>query len=179
MFDCKNTFIHAGNELVVALGLQDLVIVQTRDCLLVTTKSGTQKVKEVVDLLQAQGRPEISGHREVSRPWGSYESLEVACNLQIKRLVIKPGAEISLQKHAHRSEHWVCVRGKARITRNEQEFDLNVNESTYVGVGDKHRIANPYDEPVHIIEIQCGDYLGEDDIERFADKYGRLEDGLN
>ena len=107
------------------------------------------------------------------RPWGSYDSLENAEGFQVKRLIVNPGAVLSLQKHAHRAEHWVCVRGKARITKNDDEFDLGVNESTYIAIGDVHRIANPYDEPAHIIEVQCGDYLGEDDIVRLEDNYGR------
>ena len=127
----------------------------------------------MVDLLKAQGREEIKLHRQVFRPGGSYDSIDIAEKFQIKRLNVKPGAVLSLQKHAHRSEHWVCVKGKALITKNDKDFELNVNESTYVAIGDVHRIANPYDEPVHIIEVQCGDYLGEDDIVRIADSYGR------
>lgn len=111
--------------------------------------------------------------RQVFRPWGSYDSIDAEDNFQVKRLIIKPGAVLSLQKHAHRAEHWVCVKGTARITRNDEEFDLNVNESTYIAIGDIHRIANPFDEPCHIIEVQCGDYLGEDDIVRIEDNYGR------
>ena len=107
------------------------------------------------------------------RPWGSYDSLENAEDFQVKRLIVKPGAILSLQKHAHRSEHWVVVRGKIQMTRNDEVFDLDVNESTYVAIGDVHRIANPFDEPAHIIEVQCGDYLGEDDIVRLEDNYGR------
>jgi mannose-1-phosphate guanylyltransferase/mannose-6-phosphate isomerase len=126
-----------------------------------------------VDKLKADGREEVKLHRQVFRPWGSYDSIDMADNFQVKRLIVKPGAVLSLQKHAHRSEHWVVVKGKALITKNDEEFQLSVNESTYVAIGDVHRIANPYDEPVHIIEVQCGDYLGEDDIVRFDDNYGR------
>ena len=121
-------------------------------------------------------RGETALHREVFRPWGSYDSIDMADNFQVKRLIVKPGAVLSLQKHAHRSEHWVCVKGRALITRNDEEFTLNVNESTYVAIGDVHRIANPYDEPVHIIEVQCGEYLGEDDIVRFEDVYDRCQE---
>jgi mannose-1-phosphate guanylyltransferase/mannose-6-phosphate isomerase len=109
----------------------------------------------------------------VFRPWGSYDSLENQPGFQVKRLVVNPGAVLSLQKHAHRAEHWVVVQGKARITKNDDVFDMGVNESAYIAIGDIHRIANPFDEPVHIIEVQCGDYLGEDDIVRLEDNYGR------
>ena len=109
----------------------------------------------------------------VNKPWGSYQVLEIQDGFQVKRLIVNPGAQISLQTHAHRAEHWVVVRGKARVTRNDDVFDLAVNDSTDIAIGDIHRIANPFDEPVHIIEVQCGDYLGEDDIVRLQDNYGR------
>ena len=141
--------------------------------MLVADRDHSQDVKAIVDRLKAGDRPEVSLGREVFRPWGSYDSIDSEDNFQVKRLIVKPGAVLSLQKHAHRSEHWVCVKGRARITRNDEEFDLNVNESTYIAIGDVHRIANPYDEPVHIVEVQCGDYLGEDDIVRLEDNYGR------
>ena len=137
------------------------------------SKDKAQDVKVIVDQLKEQARSEANLHRQVYRPWGMYDSLENADGFQVKRLVVKPGAVLSLQKHAHRAEHWVVVRGKARITKNDDEFDLDVNESTYIAIGDVHRIANPFDEPVHIIEVQCGDYLGEDDIVRLEDDYGR------
>jgi len=173
MHGCKNTFVHAESRLVMTVGLEDIVVVETKDSTLVVHKSRSQEVKDAVDVLKSQNRGETALHREVFRPWGSYDSLENAGGFQVKRLKVKPGAVLSLQKHAHRSEHWVCVRGRARITRNGEEFDLNVNESTYVAAGDVHRIANPYDETAHIIEVQCGDYLGEDDIVRIEDNYGR------
>ncbi|HSG01047.1 MAG TPA: mannose-1-phosphate guanylyltransferase/mannose-6-phosphate isomerase [Vicinamibacterales bacterium] len=170
---CKDTFISAENRLVMGVGLDNIVVVETKDSVLVADKAKSQDVKHAVDELKAQARPETALHREVFRPWGSYDSLENAEGFQVKRLKVKPGAVLSLQKHAHRSEHWVCVKGKARITINDREFDLKVNESTYVAIGDVHRIANPYDEPAHIVEVQCGDYLGEDDIVRLEDNYGR------
>jgi mannose-1-phosphate guanylyltransferase/mannose-6-phosphate isomerase len=173
MHGCKDTLVQAESRLVMAIGLENVVVVETKDSTLVAHKAHSQDVKKVVDQLKSEGREETALHREVFRPWGSYDSLENADGFQVKRLVVKPGAILSLQKHAHRSEHWVCVRGKARITKNDEEFDLNVNESTYVAIGDVHRIANPYDEPAHIIEVQCGDYLGEDDIVRLEDDYGR------
>ena len=121
-------------------------------------------------------RPNADGaslNPPANKPWGSYEVLENQDGFQVKRLIVNPGGVLSLQKHAHRAEHWVVVRGKARITRNDEVFDLTVNDSTHIAIGDIHRIANPFDEPVHIIEVQCGDYLGEDDIVRLEDNYGR------
>ena len=171
--DCEGVFVQAESRLVAAVGLKDVVIVETKDSILVSTKEKAQDVKVVVDQMKVLGRGETELHRQVFRPWGSYDSLENADGFQVKRLVVNPGAVLSLQKHAHRAEHWIVVRGKARITKNESEFDLGVNESTYIAIGDVHRIANPFDEPVHIIEVQCGDYLGEDDIVRLEDNYGR------
>ena len=173
MLDCKDSFIQAESRLVAGVGLEDVVIVETKDSVLVARKDRSQDVKELVDKLKNQGRDETRLHRQVFRPWGSYDSLENRPGFQVKRLIVNPGAVLSLQKHAHRAEHWVVVQGKARITLNDDVFDLGVNESTYIGIGDIHRIANPFDEPAHIIEVQCGDYLGEDDIVRIDDEYGR------
>ena len=170
---CEGSYVLAESRLVGVVGLKDVVVVETKDSVLVASKHQSQDVKELVNKLKASDRPETNLHRQVFRPWGSYDSIDSADNFQVKRLIVKPGAVLSLQKHAHRSEHWVVVKGKARITKNDEEFDLNVNESTYISIGDVHRIANPYDEPVHIIEVQCGDYLGEDDIVRLEDNYGR------
>ena len=173
MHDCKGMFIQAESRLVTAVGLEDVVIVETKDSMLVASKARSQDVKALVDTLKSKERTETSLHRQVFRPWGSYDSLENQDGFQVKCLVVNPGAVLSLQKHARRAEHWIVVRGKARITKNDDEFDLGVNESTYIAIGDVHRIANPFDEPVHIIEVQCGDYLGEDDIVRLEDNYGR------
>ena len=173
MHGCKGTFIQAESRLVAAVGLENVVIIETKDSTLVASKERSQDVKLLVDALNAKQREETKLHRQVFRPWGSYDSLENADGFQVKRLIVKPGAVLSLQKHAHRAEHWVVVRGKARITKNDDVFDLGVNESTYIAIGDIHRIANPFDEPAHIIEVQCGDYLGEDDIVRIEDEYGR------
>jgi mannose-1-phosphate guanylyltransferase/mannose-6-phosphate isomerase len=171
--DCKGTFIQAESRLVTAVGLEDMIVIETKDSMLVTSKANSQDVKQLVDQLKAGDREETRLHRQVFRPWGSYDSLENADGFQVKRLIVNPGAVLSLQKHAHRAEHWVVVRGKARITKNDDVFDLGVNESTYIAIGDVHRIANPFDEPAHVIEVQCGDYLGEDDIVRLEDNYGR------
>jgi len=171
--DCKNAFIQAENQLVAVVGLDDVIVIQTKDSTLVASKSSAQDVKHIVDQLKGQDRTETELHRQVFRPWGSYDSIDGDDGFQVKRLIVNPGAVLSLQKHAQRAEHWVVVRGKAQITRNDDVFELGVNESTYIAIGDVHRIANPFDEPVHIIEVQCGDYLGEDDIVRLEDNYGR------
>jgi len=173
MHECKRMFIQAESRLVTAVGLEDVFIIETKDSTLVTSQARSQDVKELVDKLKAQDREETALHRQVFRPWGSYDSIDSADGFQVKRLIVNPGAVLSLQKHARRAEHWVVVRGKAQITRNDEVFDLGVNESTYIAIGDVHRIANPFDAPVHIIEVQCGDYLGEDDIVRLEDNYGR------
>ncbi len=171
--DCQNTFVQAENALVAAVGVENVVIVQTKNSVLVIDKDHAQDIKKIVEQINSQDRGEAELHRQVFRPWGSYDSVDEDEGFQVKRLIVKPGAVLSVQKHAHRAEHWIVVRGKARITRNEEEFDLGVNESTYIAIGDVHSIANPFDEPVHIVEVQCGDYLGEDDIVRLEDNYGR------
>jgi mannose-1-phosphate guanylyltransferase/mannose-6-phosphate isomerase len=173
LHDCRRTFVMAGSRMVAAVGLDDIVVVETKDATLVTSRANSQDVKFLVDQLKATNREEVRLHRQVFRPWGSYDGVDSDDGFQVKRLIVNPGAVLSLQKHARRAEHWVVVRGKARITRNDEVFDLGVNESTYIAIGDVHRIANPFDEPVHIIEVQCGDYLGEDDIVRIEDEYGR------
>ena len=173
LHDCRGTFVNAESRLVAAVGLDDVIVVETKDSILVASRSRSQDVKDLVDTLNARGREETKLHRQVFRPWGSFDSIDSDDGFQVKRLIVNPGAVLSLQKHARRAEHWVVVRGKARITRNDDVFDLGVNESTYIAIGDIHRIANPFDEPVHIIEVQCGDYLGEDDIVRIEDEYGR------
>jgi len=173
LHDCRDSLLMSESRLVAAIGLDNVIVIETKDSVLVADKRRSQDVKALVDALKAEGRPEVDLHRQVFRPWGSYDSLETTPNCKVKRLIVSPGAELSLQKHAHRSEHWVVLQGKARITRNDDIFDLSANESTYIATGDIHRIANPFDEPVHIIEVQCGDYLGEDDIVRIEDNYGR------
>jgi mannose-1-phosphate guanylyltransferase/mannose-6-phosphate isomerase len=173
LYGARNSLVSSESRLVAAVGIDGLVIVETRDAVLIADRKHAQDVKQLVDALNRAERPETAFHREVFRPWGSFDSLEHQDGFQVKRLVVNPGAVLSLQLHHHRAEHWVVVKGTARITLNDDEFDLNVNESVYVPVGAKHRIANTGTEPVHIIEVQCGDYLGEDDIVRFEDNYGR------
>lgn len=148
-------------------------MVEDKDAVLVTRRGRSQEVKKIVEKLEQLGREEPKLHRQVFRPWGSYDSLDSDEGFQVKRLIVNPGAVLSLQKHAQRAEHWVVVRGTARITLDDEVFDLTVNESTHIPIGAVHRIENPGDEPVHIIEVQCGDYLGEDDIVRIEDNYGR------
>ena len=171
--DCKNSLISGKSRLVTAVGLNDMIVVENKDSVLIAAKDQAQEVKQLVEKLKEQNREEVDLHRQVFRPWGSYDSIDSDEGFQVKRLIVNPGGVLSLQKHEQRAEHWTVVRGKARITLDDKEFDLEVNESTYIPIGAVHRIANPYAEPVHIIEVQCGDYLGEDDIVRLEDNYGR------
>jgi mannose-1-phosphate guanylyltransferase/mannose-6-phosphate isomerase len=166
-------YLHSTSRLIGAVGLKDHIVVETKDAVLVAPRDKVQDVKQLVARLKAQGRYETSLHREVFRPWGSYDSIDSGDRFQVKRLVVKPGATMSLQLHHHRAEHWIVVTGTARITRGEETFLLGENESTYIPVGTKHRIANPGKVELHIIEVQSGSYLGEDDIVRFEDMYGR------
>ena len=171
--ECRESFVSAGSRLVTAVGLENIIVVENKDSVLVAHKDRSEEVKVIVERLKEQERSESDLHRQVFRPWGSYDSIDSDDGFQVKRLIVNPGAILSLQKHAHRAEHWTVVRGSARITLDEKEFDLGVNESTYIPIGAVHRIANVTDEPVHIIEVQCGEYLGEDDIVRLEDNYGR------
>jgi mannose-1-phosphate guanylyltransferase/mannose-6-phosphate isomerase len=166
-------YLHSTSRLIGAVGLKDHVVVETKDAVLVAPRDRVQDVKSLVNQLKAQGRYETSLHREVFRPWGSYDSVDQGDRFQVKRLVVKPGASMSLQLHHHRAEHWIVVSGTARITRGEDVFLLGENESTYIPMGTKHRIENPGKVELHIIEVQSGSYLGEDDIVRFEDIYGR------
>jgi mannose-1-phosphate guanylyltransferase/mannose-6-phosphate isomerase len=171
--DSAGCYLYAESRLVSVVGLRDHVVVETKDAVLVAPKARVQDVKTLVSRLKATGRYEYSLHREVHRPWGSYDSIDNGHRFQVKRLTIKPGAQISLQLHHHRAEHWIVVSGTARITCGEKMFLLEENESTYIPIGEKHRIENPGKIPLHIIEVQSGSYLGEDDIVRFEDRYGR------
>ena len=171
--DSGGCYLYSESRLVAVVGLQDHVVIETKDAVLVAPKDRVQDVKKLVFRLKEQGRYEHSLHREVFRPWGSYDSIENGPRFQVKRLKVKPGATLSLQMHHHRAEHWIVVAGTARITRGDEVFLLEENQSTYIPVGVRHRIENPGKIPVHIIEVQSGSYLGEDDIVRFEDRYGR------
>ena len=173
VFDTHDCYVHSTSRLVAAVGMDDHIIVETKDAILVAPKGRVQDVKELVTMLKKLDRSESSLHREVFRPWGSYDSIDHGERFQVKRLSVKPGGVLSLQMHHHRAEHWIVVEGTARITRNDEIFLLSENESTYIPVGAKHRIENPGKVPLHIIEVQSGSYLGEDDIVRFEDNYGR------
>jgi mannose-1-phosphate guanylyltransferase/mannose-6-phosphate isomerase len=153
--------------------MDDHIIVETKDAILVAPKERVQDVKELVAKLKKSGRTEPFLHREVFRPWGSYDSIDHGERFQVKRLTVKPGGVLSLQMHHHRAEHWIVVQGTARITCDDNTFLLAENESTYIPVGAKHRIENPGMVPLYIVEVQSGSYLGEDDIVRFEDTYGR------
>jgi mannose-1-phosphate guanylyltransferase/mannose-6-phosphate isomerase len=171
--DSTNCYLYSESRLVAAVGLHDHVVVETKDAVLVAPKDRVQDVKALVARIKELGRYEHSLHREVFRPWGSYDSLENGTRFQVKRLNVKPGAQLSLQLHHHRAEHWVVVSGTARITRGEETFILEENQSTYIPIGVRHRIENPGKIPLQVIEVQSGSYLGEDDIVRFEDRYGR------
>lgn len=171
--DSDGCYLYAGSRLVTAVGLKDHVVVETKDAVMVAPRDRVQDVKQLVARLKAEGRYEHSLHREVHRPWGSYDSIDNGERFQVKRLMVKPGAVLSLQLHHHRAEHWIVVAGTAEITRGEEVFLLEENQSTYIPLGVKHRIRNPGRIPLHIIEVQSGTYLGEDDIVRFEDSYGR------
>ncbi len=171
--DTHDCYVHSTSRLVAAVGMQDHIIVETKDAILVAPKDRVQDVKDLVAKIKKSGRTESALHREVFRPWGSYDSIDSGERFQVKRLSVKPGGVLSLQMHHHRAEHWIVVQGAARITRNQETFLLAENESTYIPVGATHRIENPGKVPLHIIEVQSGSYLGEDDIVRFEDNYGR------
>jgi mannose-1-phosphate guanylyltransferase/mannose-6-phosphate isomerase len=171
--DSQGCYLYSESRLVSAVGLKDHVVIETKDAVLVAPRSRVQDVKKLVFRLKEQGRYEHSLHREVFRPWGSYDSIENGPRFQVKRLKVKPGAVLSLQLHHHRAEHWIVVSGTARITRGEEVFLLEENQSTYIPIGVRHRIENPGKIPLHIIEVQSGSYLGEDDIVRLEDHYGR------
>ncbi len=173
VYDTHDCYVHSTSRLVAAVGMDDHIIVETKDAILVAPKDRVQDVKELVALLKKAGRSESSAHREVFRPWGSYDSIDNGERFQVKRLSVKPGGILSLQMHHHRAEHWIVVQGTARITCNEKTFLLSENESTYIPIGATHRIENPGKVALHIVEVQSGSYLGEDDIVRFEDTYGR------
>ncbi|EHL22121.1 mannose-1-phosphate guanylyltransferase/mannose-6-phosphate isomerase [Acidovorax sp. NO-1] len=173
--NCTNSLLLASSRLVAGVGLQNLIVVETPDAVLVVDKRFTQEVKQVVANLARDGDALAHTHRKVHRPWGWYDSIDRGERFQVKRIVVNPGASLSLQMHNHRAEHWVVVKGIAEVTHGERCFCLHENESTFIPVGHPHRLRNPGTEPLEIIEIQSGAYLGEDDIVRLEDAYGRTE----
>lgn len=170
----KNNLIYASHRLVSAVGVNNLVIIETADAVLVADLSQSQEVKKIVSKLSEQTREELALHRKVMRPWGWYDTIDVGGNFKVKRIQVNPGASLSLQQHAKRAEHWVVVKGAAEVACGEMIVTLKENESTFIPLGEKHRLSNPYKEVLEIIEVQSGSYLGEDDIVRFDDGYGRL-----
>ncbi len=170
----KNSYIRSESRLVAAIGLENIVLVETVDAVMAVSRERAQDLRLIIDRLQAADRGERLSHRRVYRPWGSYETVDLDKGFQVKRLIVNPGARLSLQKHARRAEHWVVVRGTARVTRDRDVFDLVANQSAYIPLGATHRLENPGTETLHLIEVQSGDYLGEDDIVRIEDSYGRV-----
>jgi len=171
--DCRDTFVHASSRLVSVVGVQNLVVIETADAILVADKSRGQDVKHIVDALKMQKRDEQNLHRKVYRPWGWYDSIDGGGRFKVKRILVNPKASLSLQMHHHRAEHWVVVSGTAEITNGDKITILSENQSTYIPLGQTHRLSNPGTIPLEIIEVQSGSYLGEDDIVRFEDQYGR------
>jgi mannose-1-phosphate guanylyltransferase / mannose-6-phosphate isomerase len=170
--DCRNTYAH-GNRLIAMIGLEDTIVVETDDAILVGRSDRIQQVKDVVAELKARKLPQASWHRKVYRPWGAYDSIDNGARFQVKRITVKPGATLSLQMHHHRAEHWIVVSGTAEVTRGDDVLLLSENQSTYIPLGVTHRLRNPGKLPLELIEVQSGSYLGEDDIVRFEDTYGR------
>jgi mannose-1-phosphate guanylyltransferase/mannose-6-phosphate isomerase len=173
--DSRNTLVHATSRLVGVVGLQDVMVIETPDAVLVADRARSQDVSKIVATLEAQCRSEIVLHRKVRRPWGWYDSIDAGPGFQVKRILVNPGASLSLQMHRHRAEHWIVVRGAAEVTNGEQVIMLGEGQSTYIPLGQTHRLANLGNVPLEIIEVQSGAYLGEDDIVRFEDMYGRTE----
>ncbi|MEY4076264.1 MAG: hypothetical protein RIQ69_634 [Pseudomonadota bacterium] len=171
--DTHNTLVHASSRLVSLVGVSDLVVIETADAVLVANKARSQDVKHIVNALTKQKREEHTLHRKVHRPWGWYDSIDEGGRFKVKRIQVKPSASLSLQKHHHRAEHWIVVTGTAEITNGDKVLTLTENQSTYIPLGEVHRLANPGSIPLEIIEVQSGSYLGEDDIVRFEDTYGR------
>ncbi len=173
--DSRNSLVHAASRLVGVVGLDNVVVVETPDAVLVADRSRSQEVKQIVAELDRAGRSEQTLHRQVHRPWGWYDSIDSGERFQVKRILVKPGASLSLQMHHHRAEHWIVVSGTAEVTCGDKVILLSENQSTYIPLGETHRLANPGKVPLEIIEVQSGSYLGEDDIVRFEDTYGRVK----
>jgi mannose-1-phosphate guanylyltransferase len=171
----KNSYINAEERLIAVVGLDDVVVVETKDAVMVANKNKVQDIKNVVNKLKAEQRPEFQFHREVFRPWGSYDSIDNGKRFQVKRITVKPGEKLSVQMHHHRAEHWIVVSGTANVTIGEKTQLVTENESVYIPIGDVHALENPGKIPLELIEVQSGAYLGEDDIVRFSDRYGRTE----
>lgn len=171
--DTRNTYVHASEKLVTTIGLDNVVVVETKDAILVAKQSEVQQVKKIVEQLKAEDRNEWQHHREVYRPWGKYDSIDNGDRFQVKRITVKPGEKLSIQMHHHRAEHWIVVTGTAKVTNGDKEILLTENQSTYIPVGVVHALENPGKVPLELIEVQSGSYLGEDDIVRFEDRYGR------
>lgn len=172
--DTKNTLVRAEHRLVTSVGVENLILIETKDVVMVSHKDKVQDVKRIVEQVKHDGRHEHINHREVYRPWGCYDSIDVGARDQVKRITVKPGARLSIQLHHKRSEHWIVVKGTAKVTNGDDTFLLQENESTYIPIGQVHCLENPTDEELQIIEVQVGDYLGEDDIVRLDDRYGRV-----
>ncbi|MCN4144540.1 MAG: mannose-1-phosphate guanylyltransferase/mannose-6-phosphate isomerase [Thiohalomonas sp.] len=175
-YDLTNSYIHAEERMIAVIGMDNCVVVETADAVLVADKSRSQDVKEIVNQLKNTHREEILSHQRVYRPWGSYETLEETERFKVKRIIVNPGAKLSLQMHHHRAEHWVVVKGTAKVTCGEKVFVMTEDQSNYIPLGTQHRLENPGVTPLEIIEIQTGSYLGENDIVRFDDTYGRVEE---
>jgi mannose-1-phosphate guanylyltransferase len=169
----RNTYVHADSRLVATIGVEDLIIVETKDAVLVAHKNHVQDVKKIVEQLKNDSRNEHINHREVYRPWGVYDSIDNGHRYQVKRITVKPGAKLSVQMHHHRAEHWIVVSGTAKVTNGDKTYLVSENQSTYIPIGQVHALENPGVIPLELIEVQSGSYLGEDDIVRFEDKYGR------
>lgn len=172
---CLDSFIYAGDRLVAGLGLRDIIVVETPDAVLVANKEHTQEIKKIVNRLKLEAPHHTENHRKVYRPWGHYDSIDAGPGFQVKHIVVNPGGRLSMQMHHHRAEHWIVVRGTALVTRGEDTMTLVANQSTYIPLGVKHRLENPGDCDLELIEVQSGSYLGEDDIVRFDDIYGRVD----
>lgn len=172
----QNCLVHSSHRLVATVGIEDLIIVETKDAVLVASKQEDQRVKQIVEQLKHDGRSELSAHREVYRPWGKYDSVDMSERYQVKRITVNPGQKLSIQMHHHRAEHWIVVSGTARVGINDEEVLLSENQSVYIPLGAKHFLENPGKIPLEVIEVQSGAYLGEDDIVRFEDVYGRSKD---
>ncbi len=173
LHDTHNCHIHSSERVIGTVGVENLIIVDTPDALLVADRNATQQVKSLYSRLKTEGNDVHHAHRTVYRPWGTYTVLEESTEFKIKRIIVKPGACLSLQMHHHRNEHWIVVRGTAKVTRGEEVFLLKMNESTFIHAGQKHRLENTTETDLVLIEVQTGNYLGEDDIIRFEDIYGR------